>query len=94
MRTKLMTAALATLVLAATAACGGDDDGGGESAASTGPIKVWLSNNPDEIAWGKAMVKAWNADHPGHVPILNGLRQCVASELRQIGDLSAATQRS
>ena len=30
----------------------------------TGPIKVWLSNNPEEIAWGKQMVKAWNADHP------------------------------
>ena len=34
------------------------------ASAATGPIKVWLSNNPEEIAWGKAMVEAWNADHP------------------------------
>ena len=30
----------------------------------TGPIKVWLSNNPEEIAWGKQMVKEWNAENP------------------------------
>src|SRR3954468_8812036 len=38
--------------------------------ASTGPpdkhgaITIWYSNNEQELAWGKAMVKAWNADHP------------------------------
>ena len=53
------------LVLTGAAACGGDDGGdGGGSAESTGPIDIWLSNNPEEIAWGKAVVKAWNADHP------------------------------
>ena len=36
----------------------------GGSTSSTGPIKVWLSNNPEEIAWGKQMVKDWNAQHP------------------------------
>ena len=48
------------------AACGGDD-GGAEAAGATtatGPIKIWLSNNPEEIAWGEKMVDAWNADHP------------------------------
>ncbi|MGH3507186.1 MAG: extracellular solute-binding protein [Nocardioidaceae bacterium] len=67
MRTKLMTAALGITLLASTAACGGDDGGGGgssESTGATGPIKIWLSNNPDEIAWGKAMVKEWNAANP------------------------------
>ncbi|CAN5244247.1 extracellular solute-binding protein [soil metagenome] len=64
MRTKVMTACLAVLTLGLTAACGGDDGGGSEGAASKGPIKVWLSNNPEEIAWGKAMVEAWNADNP------------------------------
>jgi multiple sugar transport system substrate-binding protein len=63
MRTKAMTAAMAAVVLAATAACG-DDSGGGGSTESTGPIQIWLSNNPEEIAWGRAMVKAWNAEHP------------------------------
>ena len=34
------------------------------ATSAKGPIKVWLSNNPEEIAWGKAMVKEWNAAHP------------------------------
>ena len=56
---------LLTLALSA-AACGGDSNGGGGSEASTatGPIKIWLSNNPEEIAWGKEMVAAWNAKNP------------------------------
>ena len=64
MRTKVMAATLTTLALGMTAACGGggESDGGGNTAE--GPIKVWLSNNPEEIAWGKAMVKEWNADNP------------------------------
>ncbi len=62
MRTKLLTVSAAVLALGLTAACGGG--GSGEAQSSTGPIKVWLSNNPEEIAWGKAMVKEWNAEHP------------------------------
>jgi multiple sugar transport system substrate-binding protein len=65
MRTKSITATLSVLALGLTAACGGDD-GGGEAAGADerGPIKIWLSNNPEEIAWGKAMVKEWNAENP------------------------------
>ena len=63
MRSKILAASLTTLALGLTAACGGG--GGSEEAQSaTGPIKVWLSNNPEEIAWGKAMVEAWNKDNP------------------------------
>jgi multiple sugar transport system substrate-binding protein len=62
MRTKLLSVSAAVLALGLTAACGGGSDSG-EAQSSTGPIKVWLSNNPDEIAWGKAMVKEWNAKH-------------------------------
>ncbi len=29
-----------------------------------GPIKIWLSNNKDESAWGNALVKQWNAANP------------------------------
>ncbi|MGH3335814.1 MAG: extracellular solute-binding protein [Nocardioides sp.] len=47
-----------------TAACGGDSGDSEGATTATGPIKVWLSNNPEEIAWGKAMVKEWNAEHP------------------------------
>ena len=66
MRSKVATTAVTMLALGLTAAaCGGGGSGGsGEAASSTGPIKVWLSNNPEEIAWGKQMVKSWNADHP------------------------------
>jgi multiple sugar transport system substrate-binding protein len=46
------------------AACGGDSGGGSEATTAKGPIKIWLSNNPEEIAWGKQMVAAWNAKNP------------------------------
>ncbi len=64
MRTQVVTATLTMLALGITAGCGGDSGGSGDAAAATGPIDVWLSNNPEEIAWGQQMVKAWNADHP------------------------------
>ena len=61
------TAAAASLLALAlgAAACGGGSSGSASSDLDTkGPIKVWLSNNPEEIAWGKAMVAAWNAKNP------------------------------
>ncbi len=64
MRSKVATATLTMLALGATAACGGGSGDSEGATTATGPIKVWLSNNPEEIAWGKAMVKEWNAEHP------------------------------
>jgi multiple sugar transport system substrate-binding protein len=67
MKSKALAATLTTLALGVTAACGtggGSGDSSGATAA-TGPIKIWLSNNPEEIAWGKQMVKEWNAQNPG-----------------------------
>jgi multiple sugar transport system substrate-binding protein len=58
-------AALLALALGVTAACGGDSGGSSDAASATGPIKIWLSNNPEEIAWGKAMVASWNKANPG-----------------------------
>jgi len=79
MKRSIAYGTLLTLTLAGTAACGGSSNGGGGGTsgssggasggsgggvtAAKGPIKVWLSNNPEEIAWGRAMVKAWNAAH-------------------------------
>jgi multiple sugar transport system substrate-binding protein len=63
MRKNVIAATVTMLAVAMTAACGGGSADSGATTA-TGPIKIWLSNNPDEIAWGKQMVKAWNADHP------------------------------
>jgi multiple sugar transport system substrate-binding protein len=62
MRSKALSLSAAVLALGLTAACGGGS-GSSEAQSSKGPIKVWLSNNPEEIAWGKAMVKEWNAAH-------------------------------
>ena len=36
----------------------------GAAATAKGPIKIWYSNNKEEVAWGKAVVDAWNKDHP------------------------------
>jgi multiple sugar transport system substrate-binding protein len=61
-----LTAALLVAGLAVTvAACGGSDGGGDAAAAAQarGEITVWLSNNAEEVAWGKQMVAAWNAEH-------------------------------
>jgi len=52
----------ATALIATGCSAGG---GGGEGGAdATGPIDVWLSNNEQEVEWGKAVVEAWNAEHP------------------------------
>ena len=61
----ILTATLATVSL--LAACSG---GGGSSTETSdeqgkkGPIQIWYSNNPNEVAWGEQAVEAWNADHP------------------------------
>jgi len=67
---------LACVLLLALTACVRGDEGsaaggsaaggseGGSEAAATGPIKIWYSNNEFEIEWAKAVVQAWNADHP------------------------------
>jgi multiple sugar transport system substrate-binding protein len=60
-----MTATASALILA-LAGCG--DHGGGSTPSKNtqahGPIKIWYSDNPDEVKWGKAAVAAWNAAHP------------------------------
>ncbi|HEY5474492.1 MAG TPA: extracellular solute-binding protein [Candidatus Limnocylindrales bacterium] len=47
------------------AASGAAASGAAPSAAGTkGAIKIWYSNNKEEVTWGKAVVAAWNKDHP------------------------------
>jgi multiple sugar transport system substrate-binding protein len=53
-----------TLTALATAACGGGGSTGSGALTAHGPIKIWMSNNPEEITWAKAMVGAWNTAHP------------------------------
>ncbi len=67
-RTLAFTAALSLSLTLAACGGGGGDEGGeagsNEAASKRGPITVWYSNNEQEVAWGKAMVQAWNAAHP------------------------------
>jgi multiple sugar transport system substrate-binding protein len=62
------TATVATLLVLAigATACGGGGGGGSSSGelSTKGPIKIWLSNNPEELTWGKAMVASWNSANP------------------------------
>src|SRR5450631_4935095 len=70
MKKQVCAAAVITLALGTTAACsssGGTSASGGSALTAHGPVKIWLSNNPDELKWGKAMVTAWNAAHPKEV---------------------------
>ncbi|PXA67410.1 extracellular solute-binding protein [Cryobacterium arcticum] len=63
-RTRRLLAAAATsaaMVVALGACSSGGNSGGAESR---GDINIWYSNNENEVAWGKQMVEAWNADHP------------------------------
>lgn len=57
--------AIALIGATALIATGCSAGGGGEASADgTGPISIWLSNNEQELAWGTAVVEAWNAEHP------------------------------
>nr|WP_300336699.1 sugar ABC transporter substrate-binding protein [Actinomyces sp.] len=61
------TAAAASLAAAGVLAACGSKSGSSSSAAatgSTGPITIWMSNNEQEVAWGRAVVEAWNTAHP------------------------------
>jgi multiple sugar transport system substrate-binding protein len=63
-----MNIRLVTVVIALAALVAGCGGGGGASAsdaaAARGPIKVWYSNNQEEVTWAKSMVSAWNQAHP------------------------------
>ncbi|MDN5900910.1 MAG: extracellular solute-binding protein [Brachybacterium sp.] len=65
-RRTFTTGAIAAPLAAATlAACSNGGGGsGGDAVEARGEVSVWLSNNEQEVAWGKAVVEAWNADHP------------------------------
>ncbi|WP_328540050.1 extracellular solute-binding protein [Streptomyces sp. NBC_00344] len=64
----LRRTAYALLVLAlagAATACGRPAPDPEDAENARGPVKVWLSNNAQEVAWGKNMIAAWNRSHPG-----------------------------
>jgi multiple sugar transport system substrate-binding protein len=63
-RRRVYLAAALTISLA-LAACGGGGGSSSSSEATTtrGPIKIWYSNNAEEVKWGESVVAAWNKDH-------------------------------
>ena len=62
-RIRLWIAVVATLGLALVGCGGGGGQSADKAAKATGPIKIWYSNNADEVKWGKAVVAAWNQAH-------------------------------
>ncbi|KJC65735.1 extracellular solute-binding protein [Agreia bicolorata] len=61
---KRQAVAAAALIVAALALTACSRAGSGGSPDKHGPITIWYSNNEQEVAWGKQMVEAWNAEHP------------------------------
>ncbi len=59
----LMSVAAATTVLTACSIV--KPVNSGKARSSHGAISIWYSNNPQEVLWGKQVVKAWNATHRG-----------------------------
>ncbi len=43
------------------AACGGGNQAA--SSSGKGAIRIWYSNNADEVKWGEGVVAAWNQSH-------------------------------
>ncbi|MCW3841203.1 extracellular solute-binding protein [Micromonospora yasonensis] len=60
---RTVPAAFLVLSLGLTAACGDGGSGTKADSSAKGPITIWLSNNKEELAWGNAMVEAWNGQH-------------------------------
>ncbi|MFC6155083.1 extracellular solute-binding protein [Kribbella jiaozuonensis] len=63
---KLQAGLLAVVMAGSLVACGDSGGGSGDADAAAkarGPITIWYSNNAEEVAWGKQMVTAWNAQH-------------------------------
>ena len=64
MKKKIRAAALLGAVALVATGCSSGGGGGDASGEGTGSIDIWLSNNEQEVAWGTAVVEAWNAEHP------------------------------
>ena len=94
--TTVLAAALAAVLLTACVPEGG---GGPPESANTsrGPIEIWLSTNPEEVAWGEEVVAAWNSEHPNEqitahlAPMVDGALErleTAAQRLKQLGQIT------
>ena len=65
MKAPIVVSAAAVTLSLGLVACGNSGGTSATSAApSYGPIRIWYSNNAQEVAWGKQMVASWNKLHP------------------------------
>ncbi len=61
---RAFTASAALAPILAATACGRRAVDPDLAARSRGPIRIWLSTNEQELAWGRAVAKSWNDEHP------------------------------
>lgn len=54
---------VAIVALLAVMACGDNGATSSQATGGKGPIKIWYSNNAEEVKWGDAVVAAWNQAH-------------------------------
>ncbi|MFT8357302.1 MAG: extracellular solute-binding protein, partial [Bifidobacterium aquikefiri] len=83
--------AIAAALVMALSGCG---SGGSASSADTkaqGPIKVWFSNNEQELAWGKTVVAAWNSKHPDQKVTAQEILSASSSEEAITAAITAGT---
>ena len=79
---RALAATTLTLPLALTAGCGRSPVDSAQAATSRGPIRIWVSNNEQELAWGHAVTEAWNAERPEEPVTLQEVPAGASSERR------------
>src|SRR6266487_2094094 len=62
-RSRLIVALVVVSLGLAACGGGGASKSATKAASARGPIKIWYSNNAEEVKWGKAVVAAWNQSH-------------------------------
>jgi multiple sugar transport system substrate-binding protein len=63
-RTGIIAAAAVVVGALTLTGCGTGGGPGPGAFTSRGPIKIWYSNNAQEVTWGKQVVASWNKAHP------------------------------
>ncbi|MGP9695036.1 extracellular solute-binding protein [Brachybacterium sp. AOP25-B2-12] len=61
---RAFAATAATVPILAATACGRTAVDPKRAAVARGPIRIWLSTNEQELAWGTAVAEAWTTQHP------------------------------
>ncbi|GAA1309905.1 extracellular solute-binding protein [Brachybacterium tyrofermentans] len=79
-RRALGATALAVPLTLAAGACSRSAVDPAQAATTRGAIRIWVSNNEQELAWGEAATAAWNAEHPDEQVTLQEVPAGASSE--------------